>query len=119
MDSVLGAVGVAVKQHFQTGKVPKSEAVSGGILNTLKIGTEHHEIDISGEHGLGRIGLFHMNQNGQAPDQFVRDAFGRKRCADFKNNRSSNKVFTASPFRAASVRNCAKVGIGFQKPYSA
>jgi hypothetical protein len=97
----------------------------GGTLDTLKIGTQHHEINVSGKHGVGRIGLFNMNQNRQSPDQFVRDAFGRKRLADFMQNPNQieQSFFEQSVYRFTLLGGvCKKLcegQHGLRKPYSA
>jgi hypothetical protein len=82
-NGVPGAFRRAVKQHIDPGSVTEAEPVpGGGFLDSFQIGSAHHEIDVSRQSRLRRVGFFDVNQNCQSADQFMRDVLSRKRIRD-------------------------------------
>jgi len=67
--------------------VAKPETMPGcDLFDPIQIRSAHHEIHVAREHGVSRICLFDVDENGQTADQFVGDARIREGPRDFVHN---------------------------------
>ena len=52
------------------------------IFDAVEVGTANQEIDVARERGMSGVGFLHVDEDGEAADQFVQDSCLGKRVAD-------------------------------------